>query len=286
MIVVTGATGTTGASVVRALQHGGADFKALARDVERAQSMFGEGVAVVHGDLLDRGSLSAAMEGADTLFLLTPPHDDTLAHNHNVIDAAKRAGVKHVVKLSAIGSAEDSPLQLGRWHAAIERELVESGMACTVLQAGSFMQNFLNHIQTVREHGAVFSVGGDGKVAMIDTRDIAAIAAKVLIDPSAHAGRTYLLTGGEALSDAEATAEIARALGREIGYVRSSPEDARAAMGRMGMPEWLIGDLLMLAEFAEAGYLATVSPHTEELLGRPPTPFAEFATDHKHLFGG
>jgi hypothetical protein len=95
-----------------------------------------------------------------------------------------------------------------------------------------------------------------------------------------------VLTGGEAISDIEATAEVARALGRDIAYVQSSQDDARGAMERMGIPDWLINDLMMLADFAEAGHMAAVSPDTEELLGRSPTTFGDFAIDHRHLFGG
>ncbi len=286
MILVTGATGTTGSEVVRELRKADVPFRAMVRDVERAAAVLGDDVDLVHGDLVDPGSLGLATEGVDTLFLLTPPHEDTLTQNQNVIAAAKRAGVGHVVKLSAIGAAEGSPLQLGRWHAAVEQEVADSGMAYTVLRAGSFMQNFFNHIQTIREQSRVYSVGGDGPVTMVDTRDIAEVAATVLRAPSDHARQIYLLTGPEAITDAEATAEIARVLAREITHVEMSPDDARSAMGRMGMPTWLIDDLLLIDEFAKAGRLGTVSPHAEQLLGRPPRPFAEFASDHRAQFGG
>lgn len=286
MILVTGATGKTGASVVRELQKKGVPFRAMARDVEKAQAMFGDGVAVVHGEMTDDWGVDPAMEDVRTLFLLTPPDEEMLALNHNTIVAAQREAIGHIVKLSAIGADHDSPLQLGRWHAAVEQQVVESELAYTFLRAGSFMQNFFNHIPTVREQGQVFSANGDGKIAMIDTRDIAEIVADILANPTPHDTNTYTLTGGEAITDADATAELSRALGREISYTEISTDDAKAAMARFGMQDWLVDDLGMLSDMAKAGHMAEVSPDTERLLGRAPRTFAEFAEDHKELFGG
>lgn len=286
MILVTGATGTTGASVAREVMGKGVPFRIMARNVDKARGLFGHDVEIVPGDLADPASLQPVMAGVEAVFLLTPPADNAVRLNENALVAARDAGVGHVVKLSAIGASPESPLQLGRSHGEMEAEIAASGLGWTVLRAGSFMQNFFNHLPTIQEQSQVYSAMGDGKVAMIDTRDIAAAAANVLVDPSAHAGRTYLLTGGEALSEAEATAILSRAVGREIGFTEIPGEAAAAAMEQMGLPSWLIGDLVMLSDMAKAGYMAEVSPHTAELLGAAPRTFADFAADHREHFVG
>ncbi len=286
MILVTGATGTTGASVVRELEKKGVTFRAMARDVEKANAMFGDGVTIVHGEMTDDWGVDPAMEDVRTLFLLTPPDEEMIPLNHNTIVAAQREAIGQIVKLSAIGADHESPLQLARWHAAVEQQVVESELAYTFLRAASFMQNFLNHAQTVREQGKVFTANPDGKVAMVDTRDVAEIAGNILANPTPHDTNTYRLTGGEALSEREAAAELSRVLGREIEVVEISDEEAQGAMTRMGLQEWLVEDLVMVGQMGRAGHLADVSPHVEELLGRPPRTFADFAADHKGAFGG
>lgn len=284
MILVTGATGTTGAAVVHELLQRNAPFRVMARNPAKARDMFGTAVEVVHGDMTDSASLGSAMTGVDTLFLLTPPDERMAALNHQAVVAARSAGVGHVVKLSAIGASVESPLQLGRWHGAMEQEIAESGLGFTVLRAGSFMQNFFNHVPTILGQGRVFSSNGDGKVAMIDTRDIAAAAAGILVDPAAHAGQTYELTGGEALSDRDATQLLSNVLERDIGFTEISGEAAAAGMKEAGLPAWLIGDLVALGDMAKAGYMAHVSARAAELLGRQPRSFEDFAADHADVF--
>lgn len=284
MILVTGATGTTGAAVVRELAERNAPFRAMARNVEKGRSLFGDDTDVVLGDLTQPEGLAAAMDGATAMFLLTPPDERMVQLNHNALTAAKAAGIGHIVKLSAIGAALESPLQLGRWHGQMEAEIAESGVDWTVLRAASFMQNLFNHLPTIQAQGQVYSSSGDGAVSMIDTRDIAAVAANILMDPTPHAGHVYELTGGAALSEREATAQLSAALGREIDLTEISDEAAAAGMEQAGLPAWLIGDLVALAEMARAGYMAGVSPHAAQLLGRSPRTFADFAADHAEAF--
>jgi len=286
MILVTGATGTTGTSVVEELTTSGAEFRAMVRDLDRGKKLLGAKVPLVKANLVDPASLAKAMDGVSMLFLLTPPDARTLTHNANVLTAATNAGVKHVVKLSVIGASADSPLQLGRWHYAVEQQVEESGMAYTFLQAGSFMQNFFHDIPSIRERNAIYSNRGDGKTAFIDTRDIAQIAARILAKPRAHSRKTYVLTGREAVSDIEVAAELSRVLARPIECVHTSPIKARETMERMGLPDWLTSDLLLLGEFAREGHMAEVSPDAKRLLKRQPRTFATFAEDHKARFGG
>src|SRR5438132_4180182 len=173
---VTGATGTIGKDVVKELRGLGARFKVVARDPEKARKALGN-VEIAKGDLADRASLEAAFKGGTKLFLLGPPSPTQVADQHNAIEAAKRAEIQHVVRLSAIGAETGSKLSLGRWHGQTDEELRQSGLRWTILQPHSFMQNLLGQAGTIKQQGAIYGSFRDGRVALIDARDIARVAA-------------------------------------------------------------------------------------------------------------
>ncbi len=286
MIAVTGSTGTVGSAVVSALSDQGLEFVALVRDPDSAASKLGDHVRTVACDLSDPDSLDRALRGVEAMFLLTPGGPATVEQAATAVGAAVRAGVAHVVRLSALGADLDAPFQIGRWHAAAEGHVRDSGIPWTILQPDAFMQNLLAAAPTVRERGELYSARGTGKRALIDARDIGAAAAKVLADPETHIGATYRLTGGEALSDAEVAEHLSRAIGRPVRHVPVSPEVVGDGMRAAGLPEWLIADLLLLDDFTSRGLVGQVDPALGELLGRPPITFAGFTRDHAQAFGG
>ena len=286
MIAVTGATGTVGGALVRQLAAQGTPHRIVVRDPDKARMLFGPDVDAVRADLADGAALEAALRGADRVFLLTPTGPGTVESTRTVVEAAARAGVRYVVKLSALGTAPDSPLQLARWHAEAEEVVRGIGVAHTFLQPGSFMQNLLFDAPTIAARGEFYAARGDGRRALIDARDIAAAAAVVLSDPDAHTGKTHLLTGPEALSDAECADALSHALGRPVRYVAVPADTAREGMRSAGMPDWLIDDLLFLDDLAARGHIAEVLPTLAELLPRAPHTFTEFATDYADAFRG
>lgn len=286
MILLTGATGTTGGSLARLLIERGVPFRALVRDPGRAADLRRPGVELVKGDLAVPGTLDAAMAGVTRLFLLSGMATDQARIQQNAVMAAKRAGVGHVVKVSAIGAGRDSPLKLDRDHAEVEGALVGSGMAYTILRAHSFMQNLLTQTTAIAAKGEFYDCTGDGAVARVDTRDIAFVAAEVLTDGQQHEGRTYELTGPRAITNAEAADVLADAIGRPVSYV-DLPEDAiRAALIDMGIPTWLADDRIALNAMYREGHGAAVSDAVSRILNRPATNFAKFARDYAEVFRG
>ncbi len=286
MIGVTGSTGTVGSAVVGALSDLDLDFVAITRDPEAAVQRLGTHVRAVRGDLADPGSLAEALAGVDALFLLTPGGPATVEQAGAALDAASRAGVRHVVRLSALGADQSAPFQIGRWHAAAEEKVRGSAIPWTILQPDAFMQNLLASAPSISERGEFYSARGDGKRALIDARDIGAAAAAVLGDTTPHRGATYRLTGGEALGDEHVAEHLSDALGRTIRCVPVPPEAVGEGMRAAGLPEWLIADLLLLDEFTAKGLLGSVDPTLGELLGRPPLTFARFARDYAEVFRG
>jgi uncharacterized protein YbjT (DUF2867 family) len=282
MIVLTGATGTIGKDLVKELQGLGARFKVVARDPENARRLLGD-VEIVKGDLADRASLDVAFRGGTKLFLLGPGSPTQVADQHNAIEAAKAAGITHVVRSSAWVSDPGSKLLLGRWHGQTDEELRRSGLKWTILQPNAFMQNLLGNVETIRQQGAIYGTSKDGKIAMIDTRDIARVAANALVDPE-HEGKTYVLTGPEAINYAQVAETFSRVLGRPVKYVDLPPDQARLGMLGTGQPEWLIDFLLGVSSIYAAGRGAQVTDAVEHVGKAKPRPIIQFVRDHVLAF--
>jgi uncharacterized protein YbjT (DUF2867 family) len=274
-ILVTGATGTIGTQVVAALAAHGASVRAAARGATKASLPAGvEGVELTLGDT---PSVDRALAGVSAAFLLTPFAQDQVALGTHFIDRAKAAGVKRIVKLSAIGSDSEPGIQLGRWHRAIERHLEASGLECTILRPNNFMQNFVGYYPPDKE-GTIYLPWGTGAASFIDALDVGRVAA-VALTSSGHGGKAYTLTGPTAFGIAEAAATIGKATGRTIRYVDVPESAAKSAMLAAGMPEWMTDAMMELHAIDKAGYAAVVTDDVAKLTGKPARTFAEYAAE-------
>ena len=286
MILVTGATGKVGSELVRLLAEQGAPARALIHTPDKAAPIQRLGLETAVGDFGKPDTLDAAMTGCDQLFLLSPPNPRQPEQEQHVIDAAKRAGVAHVVKQSVPWADDpDTKLVFSRWHGQIEQHLAQSGLAYTLLRPNNFMQNFLMSAQPVAEQGMLYGMTGEGRVAFIDTRDVAAVAAEVLTSPG-HQGTSYTLTGPEALTAAEVAERLSAATGRQVRYVDLGPDAFRQALAGAGLPGWLVDGVVEGNTMLAAGHAATVTDQVAKVTGRSPRTFAEFAADHRPAFGG
>jgi uncharacterized protein YbjT (DUF2867 family) len=147
------------------------------------------------------------------------------------------------------------------------------------------MQNLLGQARTIATRGAIYQVGGDARASLIDARDIAAVAARTLADEG-HEGKTYTLTGPEAVSYAAAAAKLSEATGKSISYVAITPEQFREGALAQGLPEWLVSALERLNELFASGDAAKVTDDVRRVGGKEPTTFEEFARDHARVFKG
>lgn len=283
MILVIGGTGRIGGEVVRLLQDQGEAFTAMVRSRGKAETLQSQGVETVIGDLADLASLVPVMKGVASLFLLTPGVADQADLQLNAIEAAESAGVGFIVKVSALGADPDSPIKIQRDHAEVEECLTASGVPHTLLRPGSFMQNLLASAGSIREAGEFYGSSGDGKIAMIDSRDIATVATAVLTGEG-HAGSIYTLTGPEALSNPEVSGVLSAELGRDVRYVNVPGEAFGRGLLEAGLPEWLVHDLLMLDEAYASGEDDPVTDDVARVTGQPARPFAEFVREHRDVF--
>ena len=284
-ILLTGATGNVGGAVIANLTAMSADVRALVRDESKAQGLRDAGVEVVIGDLDKPETLDAAFRGADRVFLATPVSPDQVALAHNGIAAAERAGSPHIVRLSAgaLDTAADSPARVTRQHAEIDAELEASGLPYTILRPHNFMQNTLMAAQTVASDGAVYMPMKEGKLGMIDVRDIADVAAKVLTE-AGHEGKTYGLTGPASISYHDIAAGLSEALGKEVTYVDVPLEAAREAMVGMGLAEWYADAYNEYNEAFSEGFGDFTTNDVEEITGHPARSYETFASDFSQAF--
>lgn len=280
-VLITAATGQVSSAVLEALEGADLELRVLVRDPAKAQSLAARGVEVVAGDLGDPRSLAPAFAGVHDLWLLTPYGPRAPEHSMNALWAARRAGVERCVRMSAVGAAHDAPTRSGRLHSLSDHELRQSGIAWTILRPLWFMQNLLAAAEEIAMDGTVHLNMGEGRLAMVDVRDIAALAAHILTSPPArHHAHTYTPTGPESTTLAEAIRQLGRAVGREIRYVPVSDEAAHQAMLDSGAPEWIAAMVVEYAQAYASGWGDFTTTDLQDVIGRRPRSIADFARDH------
>jgi uncharacterized protein YbjT (DUF2867 family) len=272
MIVVTGATGNVGRPLLTALTAAGERVTA----VSRTNAELPPGVTHHGADLTDAESVRPALEGADRLFLL--PTGELLASAGSpsaLLDVAKAAGVQHVVLLSSQASAT-RPQAIS--HARLrefEDAVKQSGLTWTILRPSGFASNSYAFIQTVRADRTVTAPFGDVGLPVVDPADIAGVAAAALLDPAAHVGRTYVLTGPTLITPRQQAEALGQALNEPLTFVELSRDDARTFMLQF-MPEPVVeGTLDILGE--PTAEEQTISPDVTTVLGRSPASYPEWA---------
>jgi uncharacterized protein YbjT (DUF2867 family) len=284
MILVTGGTGVIGSELLRLLSQAGVPARALVRNPNKAQEL--PGITWVVGDLARPETLASAFNGAQKLFLLTHYYEDMVELQHNAIVAARAAGVTHIVKVSAFAATDHSKAPIGQWHYQIEKELQESGIGWTMLQPHHFMTNLVAQAEYVIKEGAIYSPSGDGKIPYVDPRDVAAVAFVTLTQPG-HLGKTYVVTGSEAISYRQASEIIGNVIGKKLRFVDESPEEARARRIREGVPPAVIESILAIGAYQRAGgKTVTITNTIAALTGRPPRTVAEYIQENASVFTG
>jgi uncharacterized protein YbjT (DUF2867 family) len=285
VILVTGATGHVGGTIVRTLTALGAPCRALVRSPERADDLRGYDVEIAIGEFDRPESLDDALRGVTSAFLASPVGPGQPVLERSFIDAAARAPSRpHVVKLASIGAAVDAPYGFGRVHGEIVEILRSSGLPHTVLAPNGFMQSFEAQALAIARDGVLATPGGDAAVSFVDVRDVAAVGARVLIDPADHAGAAYDITGPEALTYADVAAVFSRTHERAVRYVDVPVEQARAGMLSEGKPDWLAQGLLDLAAYYRSGAAAGVTDAVSTVTGRPARTLEAFVRDHPAVF--
>ena len=286
MILVTGATGTVGGALVSRLSQAGAPVRALVRTRERGDNLRGFDVDLAVGDYDDPEALRLAVRGVDRVFLLSRPGPRMAEQELAVVRAVQEeAPGARVVKLAAAGvDADGEPtVRFLTAHRQVVRGLADAGLPTTVLASTSYMQDLLSQAAGVQEQGALYGATGDGAVAHVDARDVAAVAAHVLTSDG-HEGATYTITGPEALTGAQMAQAFTAVLGRDVRYVDLTVQDLRERLVASGTDDWVAAGLQELAEHYRTG-AEQVTQEVEKATGRPPRSLEQFLTEHRAVFG-
>lgn len=254
MILVTGATGTVGRHVVRLLRE---PFRAMSRNPSTMEGF--------RADFTDPAALARAVEGVRAVFLLTAPPSPAPDHDFALLAAARAAGVRRIVKVSAI--------RVSDWHRAAE-EAVRESPEWTILRPSSFASN------TFRWGGVVQNLTGTGRQGVVDPRDIAAVAVEALTRPG-HNGKVHTLTGPELLDVPGQAAVLADVLGRPVRASDVDPAAARTGLLSAGLDPAAVEEIVAGSAWARAGHGAVLTDDIERILGRPAGSFRAWAEDHR-----
>ena len=279
-VLVTGATGNTGSILVPALREAGVEVRALVRDEPKAQPLEEIGVEIVLGDLDRPETIAPAVDGVDKIYLLTWNGPTQEQQAKNVINAAAEAGNPYIIRHSMWGSEKSRIIQQGY---RVEQALKSSGLPWTLLKPTFFMQNTIMAAQTIASDGAIYWDMGDGKLGMIDLRDVAD-AALAVFTGSGHEGKSYILTGPQAISFHDVAATFSKVLDKDIEYVNVPSEAIVESMVGMGFPEWIARGYAELDEGFSENFANRVTDNIETLTGHPARSFEQYARDFAQIF--
>ena len=283
MILITGAGGTCGRELLRQMSDAGVPFRAGYSTAAKTEEAQRRDIDAVHANFRQPETLAAALRGIEALFLLCGWSPDQTLIEMNLVREAKRAGVRHIVKLSVWDAAGEA-FSFARIHRPVEKEIEESGVAWTFLRPNGFMQNLSNFLAaTVRSQSTLFAPATTALVSHVDVRDVARVAAAALTQPG-HEGKSYELSGPEALTYRQMASTLSDLLGRTITCVEVTPDQVRAQMVAGGAPAAYAEAVNDLTRYYAEGHAARISPDVVRVTGRDPIPFDVFARDYIAAF--
>jgi uncharacterized protein YbjT (DUF2867 family) len=283
-IFVTGATGNIGGNVVRELLARNQKIKVDMRSKDKGEIFTKQGIATAVMDFNDPQSIEAGLAGIEKVFSMTPLVPGFIPMALNFVKAAKKAGVKHIVRLSGMGADALQPITVGKWHREIEKAIEDAGIDHTFLRPNSFMQNYINFAgHTIKTQSAFYFPQGDGKMSYVDARDVGAVAA-VALTKDGHRNKAYTITGPDAVSNYDIAKILSTVTGRTINYVDVTEDAARNGMREAGVPDIMIEMLMELYAINKAGYTATVTDAVEKITGKKAISFRQFAADFAQAF--
>ena len=278
-ILVTGATGSIGAQLVRYLA-GKNDVKvrAFVRDEIKAELLEKAGAELAIGTFDDRKSIRAAMKNIDTVVLIAPAGPSAVDQNANLIKISKESSVRKVVRISAVKASADGPTENTRLHARSDEELQSSGLKYVILRPNYFMQNLFMSLETINNDSALYAGMGDAKFAMIDVRDIVECAGKAAVSDKFD-NQILELSGPESVSFHDVAGVLSDVSGRTVKYVPVTPDAVRETMLDMGLDDWIS---TLMRDYSQAyadGWGDFVTDNVERMTGHAPRNVGEFVRE-------
>ena len=282
MILITGATGNIGSELVKQLSEKGVPLRVVTRDASKVKHL-DPSIERVIGDFGDEKVAERAVQGVDRIFMFPVITDEDHRSNTNLLEKAKKAGVKQIVMLSSLGAESTMLSKIGEIHRTKEVLVEESGIPWTFVRPGAFMTNSFQWQPTIKSEGKVFSPTGEGRMAPISPKDIATVLA-VALTSSGHEGKTYTLTGPELLNAREQVDILSKAIGRPIACVDVPSSAAAERMSRSGYPPFIVEGLSLMWERVKQGQAAVQTGDLEKLTGSKGEKFERWCSEHRNAF--
>lgn len=284
-ILITGATGDISSGIIRHLKSSNHRLLALVRNPEapKAKELELDGAELRVGDLDKPWTLETAFRQAQTVWILTPPGPRAPEQSSNALWAAKQAGAKHVVRMSAIGASHTAPTINGRLHGLSDAEVIGSGIPYTIMKPHFFMQNLLGAAQGIIENGQINFPLDDARMGLIDSRDISEFAACVL-NTSGHEGKVYTITGPESISMNKVSEAVGASIKKRVDYVPATIEDTWRTMVKFGIDEWTVNLLCDYFKAYSANWGDFVTTDFHSVVGKQARSIIDFARDFSTAF--
>ena len=287
MILVFGGTGRLGRETVKLLAASGTqEVRVLVRDRARAAAFIDPAVVIITGDMTDADSVAQALRNVERVFMIPPNVCDQAEMESRVYQAARGAGVKHIVKLSTVKANASSPCFFFQQHALAEEHLKHSGVGFTILRSNSFMQNLLWFAKEIKTTNSFSLPMALAKTAPVDIRDVATVGSTILATvhtTEAHHGATLNISGPEKLSFTEIAQTLSAATGKQIEYRDIEPNQFLQRLLRAGLPGWYAEAVTASWRVAREGE-PIVTDVVATVTKRPPGTFAQFARDYAEAF--
>jgi NAD(P)H dehydrogenase (quinone) len=282
-ITLFGATGKIGGELLGLLSTAQIPTIAVTRNKDKAINL--PLVTWVEADMRDPATLDMALTNSKAIFLVSSAGERMVEEQCNVIDAAVRGRVNHIVKLSSSMADPESPLFIPKAHGQIEEHLRSSGLNATVLRPEGFMQNWLlGLVNSVKSKRTIYEATGDGKRAYIDLRDSAEAAFRILLEPEQHIGHTYLLTGGKAINYDQLADIITENIGEPVQYVPITAAAAKQSLEQRGVPSWNIELFLAYYEDQLTHKTNFIGNDIASVLQKPARTVESFVSEHIKFF--
>jgi uncharacterized protein YbjT (DUF2867 family) len=286
MITLAGGTGLVGKTLTQALVRDGEQVRVLTRDPEAARAAFGDAkLEIVGVDFDDTATLRTGFTGSDKAFMSYGTSDRQVRDEIALIDAAIGAEVPYLVNLSVGGAGGTHPANVVRWHTEIDAYLAGTGVASTVVRPTTFTDTMLKLASNSVSSGAWGGLGGAGRVALIDTRDVAEVFAVILTEgPQRHAGKTYDISGPAAVTMDEVAGYLSAVLGTRVEYHARTEAQQRTVLESAGLPALLVDLLVGVDDITRDHVYAVPSPTVYDLTGHAPRSVRDWVNDHVSLF--
>ena len=283
MILLTGATGKTGSATAKALNEKGITFRALIRNEEKRGDIESLGGEVVIGSIENKEAVDQSMVDVETALILLPNSENQLSLEKQLVDSAKQAGAKRVVKMSSIEATPDATSPIPKLHLESEEYIKQSGLSWTMIKPNFYMQNLLASAGTIKDQGKIFLPMGEGKTGMIDTTDVGKVLAKVLSEDG-HESMNHEITGPEILSFNEVAEIFSKGLDKQVDYVDVPLAAYKDTLGQFLTNQWHLDAVIDLFKGIADGGIEEKTDTYSELMGESPKSLSEFISENSFIF--